>query len=68
MVRWVRSTRCETSSCVEVAFHEGEVIVRESGRVLRPSLNFTPQEWGAFIAGAKQGEFDCDRLMADRVS
>ena len=62
MVRWVRSTKCETSSCVEVAVHEDEVIVRESDRNFRPALFFTPQEWDDFIVGAKRGEFDRDRL------
>ena len=63
MVRWIKSSKCDSASCVEVAFHEGEVIVRESDQPLRPSLYFKLAEWEGFIAGAKLGEFDLDRLM-----
>ena len=63
MVKWVKSSRCETSSCVEVALHQGEVIVRESDREFRPALFFAPDEWDDFVAGVKLGEFDRDQLM-----
>ncbi|MFK4066431.1 DUF397 domain-containing protein [Streptomyces sp. NPDC029674] len=43
---------------VEIAFVEGFVAMRNSGRPESPSLIFTPQEWGAFVHGARAGEFD----------
>lgn len=57
-IRWVKSTRCETSACVEVAFDHDGTLVRDSKDPGGPVLKFTEQEWDAFIAGAKAGEFD----------
>ena len=50
------------NNCVEVATDEkGNRTVRDSkqaGYDLYPVLRFTPDEWAAFIAGVKDGEFD----------
>ncbi|WP_430641000.1 DUF397 domain-containing protein [Couchioplanes caeruleus] len=46
------------SNCVEVAHVGTAVAVRDSKYPSGPSLLFTPQEWTAFLAGAKDGEFD----------
>jgi hypothetical protein len=43
---------------VEVAFLEGYILMRNSAHPEGPVLYFTPSEWDAFIAGAKDGEFD----------
>ncbi|MFE0102320.1 DUF397 domain-containing protein [Streptomyces sp. NPDC059009] len=43
---------------VEIAFVEGFIAMRNSGRPESPSLIFTPAEWGAFVHGARAGEFD----------
>jgi hypothetical protein len=43
---------------VQIAFVEGYVAMRNSGRPDSPSLIFTPDEWGAFVSGARKGEFD----------
>lgn len=58
--QWRRSTRCDNSgpNCVEVAFVEGAVAVRDSKNRTGPALIFTPGEWAAFVGGAKAGEFD----------
>jgi Domain of unknown function (DUF397) len=34
------------------------VVVRDSKNPDGPALTFTPDEWAAFVAGAKNGEFD----------
>jgi hypothetical protein len=58
--RWRKSTSSMGSgACVEVAYLEtGEVAIRDSkdqaGSVLMP----LPDEWKAFVAGAKVGGFD----------
>ncbi|MBX6389517.1 MAG: DUF397 domain-containing protein [Frankia sp.] len=45
--------------CVEVAFlDQGTVAVRDSRDPAGPRLLFTAAEWSAFLAGAKDGEFD----------
>ena len=36
----------------------GIIAVRDSKVKDGPGLVFTPKEWGAFIAGVKDGEFD----------
>ncbi|WP_030815229.1 DUF397 domain-containing protein [Streptomyces sp. NRRL F-2799] len=43
---------------VQIAFVEGFIAMRNSRRPDSPSLIFTPAEWGAFVLGAREGEFD----------
>jgi hypothetical protein len=46
-------------SCVEVApLPDGSVSVRNTRARTGPTLEFTRDEWVAFIAGAQEGEFD----------
>ena len=56
--RWRKSTRSGTNGCVEVAFVQGQVAVRDSKQRGGPVLVFTPQEWAAFLSGVHAGEFD----------
>ena len=49
--RWVHA-------CVEVALQASAVGVRDSKNRLGGTLHFTPDEWNAFVAGVKAGEFD----------
>lgn len=57
---WRRSSRCSTTSCVEVAgLPDGGVAVRDSKQpISAPVLVFTAQEWESFISGVNAGEFD----------
>jgi hypothetical protein len=57
---WRKSTRSGpyTDNCVEVAFVDGGVAVRDSKNPGGPVLIFTASEWDAFVDGAKLGEFD----------
>lgn len=57
---WRKSTRSGplTDNCVEVAFIDGGVAVRDSKDPDGPVLRFTAAEWTAFVGGAKDGEFD----------
>lgn len=59
-VVWRKSTRSGpwTDNCVEVAFVDGAIAVRDSKNPGGPVLVFTPAEWDAFVDGAKDGEFD----------
>lgn len=46
-------------NCVEVAHLPGSrVAVRDSWHPAGPALVFTAQEWDAFLASARDGEFD----------
>ena len=59
---WRKSTRSGpySDNCVEVAFVDGGIAMRDSKDPTGPVLIFTPAEWDAFVAGAKDGEFDLD--------
>lgn len=55
---WLRSSRCESNSCVEVAFSGQEVLVRDSKDPESPILSFPRPQWRDFIAAVHSGEFD----------
>lgn len=57
---WVKSSLSfSNGNCVEVAdLADGSIGVRNSRDPGGPVLQFTPDEWHAFIAGARNGEFD----------
>ena len=57
--RWRRSSICATNACVEVAYRsDGYVEVRDSKDLQREPLVFTVEEFEAWVAGAKAGDFD----------
>ena len=57
---WRKSTRSGpySDNCVEVAFVDEAIAMRDSKHPEGPVLLFTRAEWDAFVAGAKDGEFD----------
>lgn len=57
---WRKSTRCGTSSCVEVAKVDTAYLVRDSKNPHAAALTFTEDEWTAFVAGVRAGEFQFD--------
>ena len=55
---WRTSQRCESGACVGVA-REGEfVLIGNTSDPEAPVSRFTSQEWSAFVAGVKFGDFD----------
>jgi Domain of unknown function (DUF397) len=54
---WRRSSACGHGNCVEVQFDQTMVRVRNSRRP-EQMVEFTVDEWGAFMAGAGAGEFE----------
>ena len=54
---WRRSSRCETGNCVEVAFLDGEYVLRDSKQPNGPCLRFQNLEWQAFVDAVRAGEF-----------
>ncbi|MBV8539281.1 MAG: DUF397 domain-containing protein [Pseudonocardiales bacterium] len=59
-VTWHKSMRCgQLGNCVEAAaLGSDDVAVRNSRHPSGPALIFTREEMTAFLAGAKDGEFD----------
>jgi len=56
---WRRASRCSgNSDCVEVSLEADSVLIRDSKLPRRGPMRFSRQEWIAFVAGAKAGEFD----------
>jgi len=53
-----RSNGSDGNNCVEVAFLDDAVAVRDSKDRQGPALMFTQAEWTAFVGSAKDGEFD----------
>lgn len=61
LASWYKSSASAyNGDCVEVAhLRDGRVAVRDTkDRTSGPALIFTRSEWNAFLAGAKNGEFD----------
>lgn len=57
--KWFKSSFSgSTKDCVEVAFLEDAVGVRDSKNPAGPALIFSPSEWSAFTSGVQHGEFD----------
>ena len=58
--KWRKSNRSGpySDNCVEVAFVDDAIAVRDSKDPKGPVLLFTQGEWDAFVGGAKDGEFD----------
>ncbi|MFF4346142.1 DUF397 domain-containing protein [Streptomyces sp. NPDC001530] len=55
---WRKSRRSSgNGACVEVAFAEGVVAVRDSKDTGGPALVFSPAEWTAFLGGAHDGRY-----------
>ncbi len=56
------SSLCDKSGCgcgcVGVALSEGKILVTNTTTSNSPTATFTKEEWTAFIAGVKNGEFD----------
>ncbi|WFE25726.1 DUF397 domain-containing protein [Solwaraspora sp. WMMD791] len=59
---WQKSSRSgpNCDNCVEVAFVDQAIAVRDSKNPTGPALIFTADEWDAFLGGARDGEFDLD--------
>jgi hypothetical protein len=55
---WRKSTYSGNNGCIEVAFADGRVAIRDSKDRHSPMLVFTAVEWAAFLAGACEGQFE----------
>jgi len=61
--RWRKSMTSDSGGCVEVAYVDGIVGVRDTKAEGRgPVLEFNEQEWTAFLEGMEHGEFTFSAL------
>ena len=64
MTGWVRSTHCAAGDCVEwqACTWRGQPMVRgrrvRNGRPEAAFTSLTRDEWNAFVAGIRAGDFD----------
>jgi len=55
--KWKKSSRCASATCVEVARIDDRYLIRDSKNPEAAPLSFTTEEWSAFVAGVRAGEF-----------
>jgi hypothetical protein len=57
---WRKSSKSGpwTDNCVEVAFVDGAIALRDSKDPTGPALVFTSAEWDTFLGGTRDGAFD----------
>jgi hypothetical protein len=55
---WFKSSYSNAGGCVEVNRLGILVLLRDSKDPDGPTLRFTREEWSAFLAGVRNGEFD----------
>ena len=58
MIEFRVSSYCSYGNCVEVGRSADGVVVRDTKDRVQQPLTFTDEEWAAFVAGVKAGEFD----------
>lgn len=55
---WITG-RCNNSACVQVAHLAGGMVaIRDSKDTAKEAHIFDREEWAAFVAGVKAGDFD----------
>ncbi|MFC0544390.1 DUF397 domain-containing protein [Kutzneria chonburiensis] len=58
-IAFVKSSFCHDGGCVEAAaLPLGYVVLRDSKDPEGPALVFSHEEWAAFVAGVRNGEFN----------
>lgn len=55
---WTKSSFSAASGCVQVRTNGELIQVRDSKNPDEGELTYNQQEWAAFLAGVKAGEFD----------
>lgn len=56
--RWQSGAPEGTTGGVEIAFVDDVIVMRDGKHPAGPVLVFTQSEWDAFLAGARDNEFD----------
>jgi len=56
--QWQKASHSATNNCVEVAFVDGQVALRDSKDRQGPVLLFSAAEWDSFLESVRAGEFE----------
>jgi hypothetical protein len=59
---WWKSKRSDVTGCVEVAFKDGSVLVRDSMNPSGPVLQFSVQSWKTFLDSVRETSDELDLL------
>jgi hypothetical protein len=62
---WRKSTTSASSNCVEIAFYEAGIHVRDSKNPDGPMLSFAPSAWLTFLADCRAGDFALPEYSAN---
>ena len=54
---WIRSSTCESNTCIEVLLRPDQVLIRDSKNPDGAHLEFSLSEWQTFLAGVTAGDF-----------
>jgi hypothetical protein len=55
---WRTSKLCESGACIEVGVQSESVLIRSSANLDGRYVTLSRDEWQAFVAGVKDGDFD----------
>jgi Domain of unknown function (DUF397) len=55
---WHTARGCNGGSCIQVAASEDTIFIGDSKSPTGPVLSYSRDEWAAFAAGIRQGDFD----------
>lgn len=65
---WRKSSASASGNCVEIAFAETSILVRDSKQKSSHILEFTAGEWRSFVAGVYAGRFDLEVMKTSAAS
>lgn len=57
-LNWRKASFCQNGECVEVAAHNGQIVIRKSTQPDVGYIYFTREGFAAFLMEAKAGKFD----------
>jgi Domain of unknown function (DUF397) len=57
-LEWRRSTRCDGGQCIEIAFSDATVKMRDSKDPAGSVLDFDRDSWSVFVGSVQAGDFD----------
>jgi hypothetical protein len=57
-IAWRKSSRCGSTTCVEVGRDGDDYLMRDSKNPGQPALRFTGPEWVAFLGQLQRGDLE----------